>query len=97
MGMTRTAMFCGLVLVLTAHTTTADDKKDTTKDLAPFQGTWKVVKADFDGKAPAGSNLPELRFTFASDRMTVKEGTREAETGSFSVNAEKNPNQLNLV
>jgi uncharacterized protein (TIGR03067 family) len=95
--MTRTALFCGLALALVANTTATDDRKDMPKDLAPFQGTWKVVKADFGGKAPFGSNLPELRFTFNSDKVTVKEGKRDAEKGSFSLNAKKNPGQLDLV
>jgi uncharacterized protein (TIGR03067 family) len=95
--MTRTAMFCGLALALIANTTAADDRKDMPKDLAPFQGTWKVVKADFGGKAPFGSHQPELRLTFNSDKVTVKEGKQAVEKGSFSLNAKKNPGHLDLV
>ena len=93
--MIRFTTFCGLALALAAPVA-AQDKKDVPKELAAFQGTWKVVNADFNGKAPLGSNLPELRLTFSSDRMRVTDGA-QVETGSFAVNARKNPGQLNLV
>ena len=97
--MIRFATLCGLLLA--ASTTSAQEKKDPKNDvpkvLAPFQGSWKVVKADFSGKAPLGSNLPELRFTFNGDKVNVKEGKANAETGSYSVNAKKNPSELDLV
>ena len=91
-------MFCGLVLAL-ASTATAqekkDEKKEMPKDLAPFQGTWKVVKAEFGG-VPPGDKVPELRFTFAGDKVVVREG-KDDETGSYSVDAKKNPPELDLV
>jgi uncharacterized protein (TIGR03067 family) len=97
--MIRFATLCGLLLAVS--TTSAQEKKKPKKDvpqaLSPFQGSWKVVKADFAGKAPIGSNLPELRFTFRGDKVNVREGKADADTGSYSVNAKKNPSELDLV
>jgi uncharacterized protein (TIGR03067 family) len=97
--MTRFALVCGLLLA--SGFTSAQEKKDPKNDvphpLSPFQGSWKVVKADFAGKAPPGSNLPELRFTFSGDKVSVKEGQADAESGSYSVNIQKNPPELDLV
>ena len=95
--MTRMGMVCGLVLVLNAHIATADDKNDMPTELAPFQGTWRVVKADFGGKAPVGRNQPELRFTFLNDKVLVSESTGQTETGMFAVDARPKPAQLDLV
>lgn len=101
--MTRRALFCGLVLAL-GMTATAQEKKDETKgekkempkDLVPFQGTWKVVKAEFGG-IPPGDGAPELRFRFAGDKVVVREGKGDDETGSYSVDAMKDPGELDLV
>jgi uncharacterized protein (TIGR03067 family) len=97
--MTRFALACGLLLAsgFTSAQEKKDPKTDTPHPLSPFQGSWKVVKADFGGKAPVGSNRPEMRFTFNGDKVSVKEGKADAETGSYSVNIEKNPPELDLV
>jgi uncharacterized protein (TIGR03067 family) len=92
--MTRLAMFCGLVLVI--GTATAQDKKEVPKELVPFQGTWKVVTATFAGETIPDSEKERLRFTFAGDKVTVKEGKKD-DTGSYSVDPKKDPAEINLV
>jgi uncharacterized protein (TIGR03067 family) len=93
--MTRLAMFCGLVLI--AGSAMAQDKKDIPKELEPFQGTWKVVKAEFEGKEPPDKVPVDLRFTFEGDKLTVKEGKGEAEKGGYTVDPKKSPAEIDLV
>ena len=95
--MIRFTTFCGLVLALTVPAT-AQDKKDVPKELAPFQGTWKVVKAERDGMPAPAKEVESIRFRFDGDKMTVKEGRKEEEeTGSYSVDAKKDPAEIDLI
>jgi uncharacterized protein (TIGR03067 family) len=95
--MTRFALLGGLVLALVAHgTTVAEDKKDVPKELAPFQGTWKVVEAIADGKPEPKDKLPELQFTFEGEKLTVTEKGK-AENGSYSVDPKKEPAAIDLT
>jgi len=92
--MTRLVMFC--VLALAATGARADDKKDVPKDLAPFQGTWKVAKAAFGGESVPDAEKDKLKFVFAGEKVTVKEGMKD-DTGSYSVDPKKDPAEIDLV
>jgi len=95
--MIRLTTFCALVLALTAPAA-AQEKKDVPKELVPFQGTWKVVKGELAGMPLPAKEIEAVRFTFAGDKITVKEGKREKDdTGSFSVDVKKDPAEINLV
>jgi uncharacterized protein (TIGR03067 family) len=91
--MIRLALFCGLVL--TATYSTADDKKEVPKELMPFQGTWKVVKAELDGKElPAPE---DARFKFAGNKLSIKEGKVDPEAGTYSVDSKKEPTEIDFI
>jgi len=92
--MIRLALFCGLMLALAG--TAVADEKDVPKELLPFQGTWKVVKAEFEGKEPPEPLPAELRFVFKGDKLTVKEGEKD-KTGEYTVDPKKDPAEINLV
>lgn len=88
--MIRFALLAGLLL---APSPARADEKD---DLAPFQGTWKVVRAETGGKAVDGI---KLQFTFAGTKADYVEGdpaTGKKGTGSFKVDAGKTPHQIDL-
>jgi uncharacterized protein (TIGR03067 family) len=86
-------MVCGLLI---AGTATAQDKK-VPKELEPFQGTWKVVKAELGGKEPPDKVPDGLRFIFEGDKATVRESKADAETGAYSVDSKKNPAEIDLI
>jgi uncharacterized protein (TIGR03067 family) len=88
-------MFSGLVLA--AACSAADDKKDVPKDLVPFQGSWKVVKAEIGGMPPPGGVPPEARFIFEGSKLTVKEGKPNPDVGSYSVDSKKDPTEIDLI
>jgi uncharacterized protein (TIGR03067 family) len=92
--MTRLALFAGLSLALTAS---AQDKKDVPKDLAPFQGTWKVLKIESGGK-PLEKDSSGVRFRFEGDRMDVIENEKEKEdSGTVTVNPKKDPAEIDFT
>ena len=73
--MSRLALFGVLTLALTAS---AQDKKDVPKDLVPFQGTWKVVRVESDGKPlekdPSGVPLQVRGRQADRERRQEEEG-----------------------
>ena len=94
--MTRPAIVYGLVLAI--GSATADDKKDVPKVLAPFQGTWKIVKVQILGEDnPKGNPSKGARWTFAGNKMTTKGGKEESSESTFSVDPNKNPAELDVV
>lgn len=92
--MLRFALFGFLALAFASHAA-ADDKKDAPKELAPFQGEWKVVSATFAGR-PAPKGLDEVRFTFDGDKVTVKEPGDKAEAGTYKIDPKATPATIDL-
>lgn len=94
--MARVTLLSGLVLAGTMMAS-AQEKKGVSRELLPFQGTWKVVRAELDGKELPEKIPPELRFRFSGDKLTVTESRDEAETGSVKVDSRKQPAEIDLV
>lgn len=92
--MIRLALFCGLVL--TTSYSAADDKKEVPKELVPFQGSWKVVKAEFDGKEAPGGLQEEVRFTFSGNKLSIKEGKNMPQEGTYAIDSKKDPAEIDL-
>lgn len=94
--MIRFALLGSLVLALGAAA--AEDKKDVPKELAPFQGTWKVVKAEVKGAEIPEKEFASGRFVFEGTKVTVIEDEKsKPDVGTFSVNNEKEPFAIDLV
>jgi uncharacterized protein (TIGR03067 family) len=93
--MTRLALFGALIL--TATYSAADDKKDVSKELQPFQGVWKLVKVEIGGKEPKDKPTEEVRLTFAGSKLSIKEGKREADEGTYTVDSKKDPAEIDLI
>jgi uncharacterized protein (TIGR03067 family) len=94
--MIRFTTFCALVLALAAPAA-AQDKKGVPKELAPFQGTWKAVKAEQDGMPVPAKEVESIRFRFEGETLSVREGKKKEEAGSFSVDAKKDPAEIDLI
>jgi len=88
-------MLGGFILAL-AISASADDKKDVPKELAPFQGKWKVVEVSFGGEPLPKDKLEGLGLTFESKKMTTLENGRE-KTGTYSVDPKKNPATIDMI
>jgi uncharacterized protein (TIGR03067 family) len=96
--MPRFALLGGLVLVLSFPLTAADEKKDVPKELAPFQGTWKLVKVEADGKPLPEKDFAEGRFTFEGTKLSVLEDAKQKpDGGTFVVDTAKDPHTIDFV
>ncbi len=91
--MTRIAM-SGTLLLALAFTATADEKKAAPTSL---EGSWKVVAAQVEGMPESKEKLANLSFTFEGSKLTVAEGDRKPDAGTFSVNAKADPAQIDMV
>jgi uncharacterized protein (TIGR03067 family) len=97
--MVRCAILGGLLLALAAFAS-ADDKKDGKKGeqkTTPLEGSWKVVEASVDGKAEPKEKVPNIVFTFEGGKLTITEGDRKPDAGSFTVDAKADPAQIDMV
>lgn len=98
--MIRAALF-GFLVLMTGSVSAQDkkdEKKDVPKELAPFQGTWKVVKAEVNGKAIPEKEFEAGRFIFDGTKVTVIEDEKsKPDVGTFAVNNEKEPFTIDLV
>jgi uncharacterized protein (TIGR03067 family) len=87
--------FIGILLFV--GTVTADEKADTTakKEREQFQGTWKVVSSEFDGKTDVGPAKDD-KWVVKGDKITFKSDGVEHEL-TFKLNIEQNPKQIDLT
>ena len=92
--MTRLVMACGLLI---AGSATAQDKK-VPKELEPFQGTWKVMKAEFGGKPVPEKEFAEMRVTITGGNVVAKtKPDSKPDNASISVNAKKEPTEIDMM
>ncbi|HEY1188139.1 MAG TPA: TIGR03067 domain-containing protein [Gemmata sp.] len=95
--MIRFVLLGSLLLALGARGA-AGDKKEVPKELAPFQGTWKVVRAEVDGKAVPEKEFEGGRFTFEGSKLTILEDEKsKPDVGTFAVDVSKEPFTIDMV
>jgi uncharacterized protein (TIGR03067 family) len=93
--MTRFTLFGAAMLALCGFAT-ADDKKDVPKELAPFQGTWKVLKATRGTEEAPKEAIESLSFVFEGSKVTIGEKGR-SKPGTFAVRGAKEPAEIDLT
>jgi uncharacterized protein (TIGR03067 family) len=86
-----------LFVSILAATCVAQDKKEVPKELMPFQGTWKLLKAEVNGKEQEGGTPTDVRFTFTGNKLSVQKGKDTPETATYSVEQKKDPNEIDIV
>jgi len=69
---------------------------DAKADLKKFAGTWAVEKALKGGQPPPGDEATNMRFSFAGDKMTLKQGDKNIE-GTFKIDAGKKPRHIEVM
>lgn len=90
-------VLCGLWLLGAVGLVTGQDKKDVPKELQPFQGTWKMVKVETDGKGPPADEIAKVRFVFAGEKITIEVDGKAEDEGTFKANPKKDPAELDLT
>ena len=92
--MVRTMMI-GVFLFAVVGFTFADDKPEVAKELKPFQGNWKVVKAVLNEKELAVEQL-EMSFNITGSKAVITTKAGKQPGGEITVNPKKDPGEINL-
>jgi uncharacterized protein (TIGR03067 family) len=90
----RTALF---VMLLTTCGLVAQDRKGVQNDgKKAFQGTWTIVSLERGGKK-VEEKVTASTVVFDGDKYRILAGDKAVEEGTFTVNAAKTPNQIDVV
>jgi uncharacterized protein (TIGR03067 family) len=88
----RLMLVVGIVFLLTA----ADAGEDVKKELAKFEGTWRIVSLETEqGKIPEDA-LKEFRLKIEGDKFTAVENSGEVH-GTFKVDPTKKPKTIDIT
>jgi uncharacterized protein (TIGR03067 family) len=77
-----------------------EEKKDVPKELAPFQGTWKIVGGEVDGKPAPLEEAAGVRFVFEGNKLYIKEPKGKetvVHSGTISVDPTKEPAEMDTM
>jgi uncharacterized protein (TIGR03067 family) len=90
--------WCALVLVAVALVTAvASPDEKGKKDMDQLQGTWACVSAQSDGKPIPEDVVKQLRLVLARDQYTTSKGDQVLFAGTFTLNADRTPKELDIV
>jgi uncharacterized protein (TIGR03067 family) len=64
------------------------------KELEKFQGTWRFVSIEVDGKS---EELKDQIIIFEGEKYTVKIGDRVTEAGTFKIDTSKKPYKVDAT
>ncbi len=90
------ALVAGLVLVVAAPAD-GGEQDAVKKEMAKFQGTWKFVSMEVEGKKSADEAINKYTVVFKGDQWTVSEGEKVAAQVTFKVDPTKKPKTVDLV
>lgn len=88
-----------LMLVAVGLLIAADDPKEgvVKKEMAKFQGTWKFVSMEVDGKKKPDEDFNKYAVVLKGDQWTVSEGDKIAAKVTFKLDPAKKPKTIDLV
>ncbi len=77
----------------------ADDPKQDAikKEMAQFQGTWKFVSMEVEGKKKPDKDFTKYTVVLQGDQWTVSEGDKIAANVTFKLDPTKKPKTIDLV
>ena len=73
--------------------------KEVSKELAPFQGKWKMTKGNMLGKEMTAEEVTKMDFSLAikGDEGTPTEGGKVQKPGKMKLGADKTPMEIDVV
>lgn len=76
-----------------------DDLKDDAvkKEMAKFQGTWKFVSMEVDGKQKPDEDFKKYTVVLQGDQWTVSEGDKIVAKVTFKLDPTKKPKMIDLI
>jgi uncharacterized protein (TIGR03067 family) len=77
----------------------ADNPKEDAlkKDLAKFQGTWKLVSVEVDGEKRPDEGFSNYTAVITGDQWTISEGGKITSKVAFILDPTKKPKTIDLV
>jgi len=87
---TKLLLLLALVPLLAAEPPKPDAAKD---ELKKFEGKWKLVSADFDGKEADPENVKTASLVVTGNEFTMKIGN-ETHKGKFTIDPAKKPKTI---
>lgn len=90
----RILLMLTLLLVPVAWAWADDEKKENKKTADPLMGRWKAVSYEQEGRKP--DEMPDYELSFKGGKYSQKNNGEEDETGSYTLNTEKRPMQVDL-
>ncbi len=91
------ASVLGIVALVCAAARAADEPKaDAVKaELKRFEGTWKFVSMEINGKAVPAANLEDSKLIFEGDRF--RSTSEEQNKGTFAVDPTVTPKTIDIA
>jgi uncharacterized protein (TIGR03067 family) len=83
--------------VLTRQAKPYDSDEAFRQEMAQFQGTWKFISMEVDGKKNPEQDFKQHIVVLKNDRWTVSDGDKVAAQVMFNVNPAKNPKTIELI
>ncbi len=88
-----------LTVVAVGLAVAAEPARDnaTKSDTKMFEGTWKVVSVEADGKKMPADQYKGLRMVVHGNKYTVRQGDKVRERGTFTVDPSQNPKTIDVT
>jgi uncharacterized protein (TIGR03067 family) len=88
---------CGAVILVAIGLVGADAAKDAAReDIAKWQGTWRAIAMETDGKPAADDKIKDIRLTVTGTDYHFQNGAF-SEHGRYKFDATKDPRSLDIV
>ena len=88
----RGLLIVGVALLLVA----ADAGEDAKKELAKFEGTWRIVSLETEQGKIGEDAIKDFRLIIEGDKFTAKEQSGEVR-GTFKVDPTKKPKTIDIT
>jgi uncharacterized protein (TIGR03067 family) len=88
----RYLLICGVVFLLAA----ADAADDVKKELARFEGTWKIISLETEQNKLTEDALKHIQLKLEGDKFTTVDENRETH-GTFKPDPSKKPKTIDMT
>ncbi|HEV2950200.1 MAG TPA: TIGR03067 domain-containing protein [Gemmataceae bacterium] len=88
----RYLLICGVVFLLAA----ADAADDVKKELARFEGTWKIISLETEQNKLTEDALKHIQLKLEGDKFTTVDENRETR-GTFKPDPSKKPKTIDMT
>ena len=72
-------------------------KVESSKELKPLQGTWKLVAGEIGGRKMTTEEVEKSKLVFKGDHYKVRRGNGPKVTGTVAVDPAKDPKTIDIT